>query len=166
MEFANLGVSSMNPYQHLYALRFAGILAIAGGVILADRLSKVWILSRFQLGQSLPLARYFWLTHVENTGTAFGMFQGNNKALLILSLVILGALLYGARGLSERGGLWGALVVALVLGGAIGNLIDRIHYHRVIDFLDFRVWPVFNIADSAITVGACALAIGLWRQKD
>ncbi len=144
--------------------RFASILGIAGFIVLIDQISKGWITTRFQLGESRPLTQFFALTFVQNTGTAFGLFQGNNKALLILSIVILGALLYGARGLSERGGFWGALGVALVLGGAIGNMIDRIHYGRVVDFLDFHVWPVFNVADSAITVGACALAIVLWRE--
>ena len=64
-----------------------------------------------------------------------------------------------------EGLLRGALGVALVLGGAIGNIIDRLRVGHVIDFLDFRVWPVFNVADSAITVGAACLMIGLWRSE-
>jgi hypothetical protein len=91
------------------------------------------------------------MTYVQNTGTAFGFFQGNNRALGLLAFIILVALLYGARGLTERGGFWGAIGVAFVLGGAVGNMIDRFHYGRVIDFIDFRFWPVFNVADSAIT---------------
>ena len=63
--------------------------------------------------------------------------------------------------MTERGGFWGALGVALVLGGAVGNVMDRIHYGQVIDFLDFRVWPVFNVADSAITVGTLSIIVGL-----
>ena len=105
------------------------------------------------------------MTYVENTGTAFGFLQGNNKALAIFAFMILVALLYGARGLSERGGFWGALGVALVLGGAVGNIMDRIHFGRVIDFLDFRVWPVFNVADSAITVGTLCILMGLFRKE-
>lgn len=147
-----------------HALRFASILGIASLVILLDRISKWWVLAHFQLGESRPLTSFFWLTFLENTGILFGLFPGNNKAFLVLSVTILGALLYGARGLSERGGFWGALGVALVLGGAVGNIIDRIRYGCVIDFLDFRIWPVFNAADSAITLGACALVIGLWRK--
>jgi len=161
-----LKITSSSAYARLYAMRFQGILWIAAAVLGLDRLSKTWILRHFQLGESRRVTSFFYLTYVQNTGTAFGLFQGNNKALLLLALVILGTLLYGARGLSERGGFWGAVGVALVLGGAVGNLIDRIHYGQVIDFLDFRVWPVFNIADSAITVGACAIAIGLWRLKE
>src|ERR1700690_664300 len=151
----------MTSQERLYAIRFGGIMTIAGVVVLLDRFSKAWIRHHFQLGESRPITSWFYLTFVENTGTAFGLFQGNNKALLILAFLILCALLYGARGLSERGGFWGALGVALVLGGAVGNLMDRIHYGQVIDFLDFRVWPVFNIADSAITVGTISIMVGL-----
>ena len=157
---------SMTSRQKLYAIRFGGILTISGVVVLLDRLSKAWVRHHFQLGESRALTPWFSLTFVQNTGTAFGLFQGNNKALLILAFLILGVLLYGARGLSERGGFWGALGVALVFGGAVGNVIDRIHYGRVIDFLDFRVWPVFNLADSAITVGTISLVIGLlWKDR-
>ena len=156
----------MTTQEKLYAIRFGGIMMIAAAVLLLDRFSKEWVRHHFQLGESRPILSWFFLTYVQNTGTAFGLFQGNNKALLILAFLILGALPYGARGLAERGGFWGALGVALVLGGAVGNVIDRIHYGRVIDFLDFRVWPVFNIADSAVTVGTISLMIGLlWKEK-
>jgi signal peptidase II len=151
----------MTSREKLYAIRFGGIMMIAGFVVLLDRFSKAWVRHHFRLGESRPITSWFYLTFVQNTGTAFGLFQGNNKALLILAFLILCALLYGARGLSERGGFWGALGVALVLGGAVGNLMDRIHYGQVIDFLDFRVWPVFNIADTAITVGTISIMIGL-----
>lgn len=145
---------------------FWTILSIAAAVIFADQFTKSWVLQRFQLGESRPITAFLSFTFVENTGTAFGLFQGNNRALLILSMVILGALLYAARGLSERGGWWGALGVSFVLGGAIGNMLDRMNHGRVIDFLDFKVWPVFNVADSAITVGAVAIAISLWFDRE
>src|SRR5712691_7094488 len=144
---------SMTSREKLYAIRFGGIMMIALAVLLVDQLSKAWVRGHFHIGETRRITSWFYLTFVLNTGTAFGFFQGNNKALLILAFIILGAVLYSARGLSERGGLWGALGVALVLGGAVGNVIDRIHFGEVIDFLDFRVWPVFNMADSAISVG-------------
>jgi signal peptidase II len=156
---------SMTSEERLYAIRFGGIMMIAGVVLVIDRFTKAWIRNHFALGESRRITSWFYLTFVQNTGTAFGLFQGNNKALLTLALVILGALLYGARGLSERGGFWGALGVALVLGGAVGNVIDRIHFGQVIDFLDFRVWPVFNIADSAISVGTVSIILGLLRKE-
>ncbi len=150
----------------LYALKFGGIMTIAGMTVLLDRLSKMWVIQNFRLGESRRLASFFYLTFVQNTGTAFGFFQGNNRALGVLAFTIFCALLYGARGLTERGGFWGAIGVGLVLGGAIGNMIDRVQYGQVIDFLDFRVWPVFNLADSAITVGAISIAIGLLKHDE
>jgi signal peptidase II len=156
---------SMTTSEKLYALRFGGIMMIAGAVVLLDRLSKAWIRGHYAIGESRRVSSWFYLTYVQNTGTAFGFFQGNNKALGIFAFLILVALLYGARGLSERGGLWGALGVALVLGGAIGNIMDRIHFGRVIDFLDFRVWPVFNLADTAISIGTLFILMGLFNQE-
>ena len=158
---------SMTSTEKLYAIRFGGIMTIAGGVLLLDRLTKAWVRHHFALGESRSITSWFHLTYVQNTGTAFGLFQGNNKALGIFAFLILAAVLYGARGLSERGGFWGALGVALVLGGAVGNLIDRVHFGRVIDFLDFSVWPaVFNIADSAISIGTLCILIGILGKDD
>jgi signal peptidase II len=156
---------SMTTQEKLYAIRFGGIMMIAGAVVLLDRFSKAWIRHHFQLGESRRITAWFYLTFVQNTGTAFGLFQDNNRALLILAFIILGVLLYGARGLSERGGFWGALGVALVLGGAVGNIMDRIHFGQVIDFLDFRIWPVFNVADSAISIGTLSLLVGLLSNE-
>ncbi len=157
---------TLTAYQHHRTATFGSILTVAGIVVLLDQLSKSWFLRHFQLGESRVMARYFALTYVQNTGTAFGLFQGNNRALFLLAVLILCTLLYAARGLSERCGWWGAIGVALVLGGAIGNMVDRTRHGYVIDFLDFKVWPVFNVADSAITVGAIAIAIGVWLARE
>jgi signal peptidase II len=146
--------------------RFGGILIVAGAVVLLDRLTKAWVLEHMAIGESRRVLSFFYLTHVHNTGTAFGLLQGNNRFLLIVAFLILGGLLYSARGLCERGGLWGFWGVSLVLGGAIGNMIDRYRFGKVVDFLDFRVWPVFNFADSAISVGAVLLLVGLLRYGD
>ncbi len=162
--FGDPKMRDMTYKEKLYAIRFGGILSIAGVVLLLDRLSKVWVRRHFDLGESRRITSWFFLTYVQNTGTAFGMFQGNNKALLLLAFLILGVLLYSARGLAERGGFIGAFGIALVLGGAIGNVMDRIHFGQVIDFLDFRVWPIFNIADSAISVGTLGIMIGLLKK--
>jgi len=157
-------IRKLTSEQKLYAIRFGGILMIAGTVVIIDRISKIWILHHFRLGESRPITSWFYLTFVANTGSAFGLFQNSNRALLMIAAAILATLLYGARGLAERGGFWGALGVALVLGGALGNVFDRLNYGQVIDFLDFRVWPVFNIADSAITVGTISMILGLLRK--
>lgn len=159
-------MQSLTTPQKLYAMRFGGIAFIAGIVALIDGWTKSLVMKHFVLGESRRVFSWFYLTYVHNTGTAFGMFQGNNKALLALALVIFALMLYAARGLTEQGGYWGAIGVALVLGGALGNIYDRIQYGQVIDFIDWRVWPVFNVADSAITVGTVSLMIGLWRTKE
>ena len=146
--------------------RFPTILLIAGIVVALDHITKTWFLDHFQLGESRHAASCLYFTLVQNTGTAFGLFQHSSRMLLVISYIILFVVLYGARGLCERGGLWAFWGVALVLGGAIGNIIDRHLYGHVIDFLDLRFWPVFNAADSAITMGAISIAIGLVLYKD
>lgn len=145
--------------------RFPAMIGIAGAVLLIDRLSKMWFLDHFQVGESRRVFSWFYMTLVKNTGTAFGFFQGNNRLLLFISYAILLLLLYGARGVCERGGHWAFWGMALLWGGAVGNIVDRHLYGQVVDFLDFRVWPVFNIADSAITLGSITTAIGLMRHK-
>jgi signal peptidase II len=146
--------------------RFTMMLVIAVVIAVIDRFSKMWFLDHFYMGESRPVTSFLYLTLVHNTGTAFGLFQNNNKVLLGVAYAVLGLFLYGARGLYERGGRWGFWGVALIIGGAIGNIIDRHLYGYVVDFIDLRVWPVFNIADSAITVGAICTAIGLLINND
>jgi len=141
------------------------MLILASIIIAFDWLTKRWVLHALALGESRPVTSFFSLTHVHNTGSAFGLFQGNNQALLILALLILGFLIYSARGLYEEAGRWGEIGVGLVLGGAVGNVLDRFQFGHVVDFLDFRIWPVFNIADSAISVGAACLALGLFLNR-
>jgi len=141
------------------------MLSVAGIVVLIDHFSKHWFLKHFQLGESRRVTSFLYLTLVQNTGTAFGLFQNDNKTLLMLSYGILALVIYGARGFFERGGRWAFWGISFIIGGAIGNIVDRHLYGHVIDFLDFRVWPVFNVADSAITVGAVCTAVGLLMHK-
>ncbi len=144
--------------------RFTSILGLGSAVAFFDQWTKWWTMNHFQLGDTQPLTPFFSLTLVFNTGSAFGLFAGNNRALLVLAFMILGMLLYGARGFTERGGTWAAVGVALIFGGAVGNIIDRFRFGRVVDFLDFHFWPVFNVADSAICVGAGLLMLALWKD--
>jgi signal peptidase II len=141
--------------------KFVAMLLIAAFVVGIDQWTKGWISSHFGLYESRPFGHFFSLTYLHNTGTAFGLLQGNNKFLLWVAVGILSVLLYSARGLCERAGGWGFLGTALVLGGAIGNIIDRLRFGNVIDFLDFHFWPVFNMADSCISIGAFLLMVGL-----
>lgn len=128
-------------------------VGIVLAVVLVDQLTKTLIRNSLFLGESISLAPFFHITHVANTGAAFGILPQNNIFFILVSLSILGALLFFRKALVEghnRLGPWGLL---LIVGGAIGNLIDRFLFGAVTDFLDFRVWPVFNVADSCITIG-------------
>ena len=131
----------------------------------ADQLSKFWIRSNLAIGESVFEVGFFRLVHVYNTGAAFGLFQGQSFLLTIIALVSVIALLLYAFFFHHKfpflGSRLGKLALGLVLGGAVGNLIDRIYLGHVTDFIDFDFWPAFNIADSAIVVGVIILAYSL-----
>lgn len=150
---------------------------IAVLVIAADRWSKLAVAAKVSLGQHVPVIPHvFWISHVLNTGAAFSMFEGSNSPFMvrgfliafsvIASVVVLVVLWRIGRELSVT-----SVALALILGGAIGNLYDRWRLHYVIDFLEVHIhgyhWPDFNVADSAIVVGAGLLLIEMLRpQKD
>lgn len=138
--------------------------AIILAVFLLDRASKSWALEALYL-RSVKVLSFFHLTYAENTGVAFGMFRDSNLFFLLFSAALVAALLYLRRRIQAQGAA-ASLGLALVLGGALGNLYDRIRYGFVVDFFDFSFFPaVFNVADSAITVGAVLLAFGMRDEK-
>lgn len=126
--------------------------------VVADQVTKgaahTWLAPR----QSIPLLPgLLHLTYVQNTGAAFGMFRGCSGLFIALAVAIAGWI---SVELSQRPHpTLGRVGLSLMLGGAVGNLIDRVRLGSVIDFIDLRVWPVFNLADSAITIGVGLL---LW----
>ena len=132
------------------------MLAVAALLLLIDRASKVWALMYLAEHGPVKLAKYFWLNYVENTGAAFGMFQNGNTLLIIVMILVIGYVIYSWKDLCKygRAAQWAAV---LILTGALGNLYDRITLGFVVDFIDWRVWPVFNGADSYITIGAVLL---------
>ena len=142
------------------------VLAIVFFLILADQAIKFLVVSYMKLGESIPvLAGIFHITYIENPGAAFGLFA-NQRVIFIVAaaLVIAAACLMYRRLMSEKVIVrWG---VALLLGGAAGNLIDRVRIGCVIDFLDFRIWPVFNIADIGICIGVALLMYALLYDKE
>ncbi len=108
---------------------------------------------------------FFHLTRVENTGAAFGLLKGSGPLLIVVSaicIVLLGAYLihHSLKGIVSLR----TIASSLVIAGAFGNLTDRLWYGTVIDFLDFRIWPVFNIADVSICIGAALVVWTLMRQ--
>lgn len=138
-------------------------LAVLGTVIAADQATKFLLALRIPLGSSVPVVPGFLaFTHVHNRGIAFSLLGGIPllvPALIALTLLFL--LFYNRSRWSRRPLTQSAL--ALVSGGAIGNLIDRVRFGAVVDFIDVHVWPVFNLADLAVTAGAGLLIFTLIR---
>ncbi len=145
-------------------------------VVAADQLSKLWVRS-YSEGQVIFKAGFFRITHVHNTGASFGLFQGQSFALTIVAFIgialVLSYVFLVPRYFPFLGTRMSKVSLGLVLGGIIGNLIDRLRFvfdntagslfdrlnlGYVIDFIDTGVWPTFNIADSAITVGIIMFA--------
>ena len=135
------------------------VLVVIAFVLALDRLTKVCA-QLLWVQEPVVVFPFFHLRYVENTGSAFGMMQGANVLLIFVMLAIIGYLLHSWRELCAQGKLvkWGCV---FILAGALGNLYDRITLGYVVDFLDFLVWPVFNVADSAITVGGGLFVISL-----
>ncbi len=151
-------------------------LLIAVLVILADRLSKVWIVAHIPTGHAIPVIPHvFRLTHVLNTGAAFSLFEGSKNPFIVRDALITFSIIAALAVLTI---IWrtgqqlsaSTVALALILGGALGNLYDRIHLHFVVDFLEVHIatyhWPDFNVADSAIVIGACLLLLeALWPGR-
>ncbi len=133
------------------------ILIISALVIALDQYSKQWAVEGLSQGSIIVIDGFFDLTYVQNTGAAFGLFQNGKAYFLILTPAIMIALLLYVIA-KQRKNRWVNLSAALIIGGAIGNYIDRIRLGYVIDFLDFKIWPVFNIADSSIVLGTAIYA--------
>ncbi|NMC78237.1 MAG: signal peptidase II [Chloroflexi bacterium] len=151
-----------------YLRDYSFLALIAGLVITLDQISKAYVRSHLQLGQMwapwdwlMPYAR---IVYWSNTGVAFGMFQGRGQLFTLLSLLISIAIIYYFPRVSN--GDWALrLAMGLQLGGAVGNLIDRITIGHVIDFISVGNFAVFNVADSSITLGVIVLILGVWLQE-
>ena len=132
-------------------------------VLAVDQLTKAAIVHGYAVGESVGVVEpVLYFTRRINTGGAFGILSGNAHWLAVVSAgVIVAMLLLGPRLAGGVGSLGG---MGLVVGGAGGNLIDRLRLGHVIDFIDFRVWPVFNVADSAVTIGAFLILLAVVRE--
>ncbi len=149
------------------------VFLTAGGILVLDRLSKHLVEAALVPGGSVPVfGDIFHLTLVHNRGAAFGLLPDAAIFFIAVACVSIAAIIiafwrphlfgrfFGLRVTDSRV----AAAFALILGGALGNMIDRLRHGYVIDFLDFRVWPVFNIADTAITCGGILIVIALIRE--
>jgi signal peptidase II len=150
------------------------LFLIAALVIAADRLTKLWIVDHIRPGYSIPvIPGVFRLSHVLNTGAAFSMMEtwrpdyvriGLVSFSILASILVFGLLWRAGRTVSLT-----SVSLAMILGGAIGNLYDRIVLHHVVDFLAVNIyhyhWPDFNLADSCIVIGACLLLLEIFQPE-
>lgn len=141
-------------------LRPAAFVAL----LAADRATKLWAMHDLRFHGPVPVLPFFELSYVENTGAAFGLGHGANGLFIAVSVVLIAVLVRLLRRW-PKDDLWLQAGGLLVLAGALGNLYDRLFYRYVVDFLYLHHWPVFNVADSCITVGACLLAWGLKDEE-
>jgi signal peptidase II len=127
-------------------------------VLAADMISKYLIQKFMDPYESIPILKnIFHLTYVQNTGGAFSILEGHTSLLVFVSSMVILAMIYILIKNPIRERAFG-IVMAMILGGAVGNLADRLRYGYVVDFLDFRIWPVFNIADCFVVIGVLILA--------
>ncbi|MCK5145475.1 signal peptidase II [bacterium] len=145
------------------------IALLFGSALILDQVTKAIVRQSMVLGQSIPLVGDFLsFTYVENPGIAFGIRLGNGTIFTVLSLLAsLGILVYLITHWDEPMGIKSGL--ALILGGAFGNLIDRILFGKVVDFIEMGIgqyrWPVYNIADAAVVIGMGILLITVFRHE-
>lgn len=149
---------------------YGGIVTIAGVIIALDQWTKWLVRTYIPAGESwLPdslmwLSPYARIVHWYNRGAAFGMFQQGNMVFTVLAFIVIAAILYYYPRISHSE--WALrLALSLQLGGAAGNLIDRLTIGHVTDFISIGRFPVFNIADSSITLGCVVLLLGVWWQE-
>ena len=140
------------------------IFSIAFLIILIDQISKFVIRNSMHLSQSIPVIKnIFHITYIHNFGAGFGILQQQKLFLILISAIVVCIILFYSKKIGKKERLL-QITIGIVLGGTIGNLIDRIIYGYVIDFLDFRIWPIFNIADSAVTIGVIFLIFYYWKK--
>ncbi len=142
--------------------------AVAAVVFVLDRWSKAIVLHAFMPGESrLVIPHLLWWTYVQNQHGAFGMFGDSPVMLIVLAVIVLGVFAYSFRDAVRRSRLV-RVAFGMIVGGAIGNIVDRFQHRWVVDFVDFRtIWPnVFNVADACITIGVALLVIESLRRGE
>lgn len=134
------------------------LVLIALVVVIADQTTKQLAVQYLRDGHTLHLiGDILRLRYTTNTGAAFGLFQDQGSILALIALIVVGVILFYYRRLPGQM-LLVRISLGFQLGGAIGNLIDRLHYGQVVDFIEFVLWPIFNLADVAIVLGVALLA--------
>lgn len=139
---------------------------LAAAIILADQVTKYWVRLALPTGVSKPvIPGVVYFTHVQNTGAAFGLLRGYTPLLIVITAVVLIVTFLNRSSLVQEKPIL-RLGYSLGLAGAIGNFIDRLLFGRVTDFIDLRFWPVFNVADTAISIGVLLLFWGIITDRE
>jgi signal peptidase II len=149
-----------------YRSAFPTIIGIAAVVFALDQATKFLVLRHIPLGESWSLfpalARLAKLTFITNTGAAFGMFPQMGALFLVIAIMVVVGVVIFYHYLPQS--IWVRVSVGLILGGAMGNGLDRVLRGYVVDFVDIGFWPIFNIADLSIVLGVGILAYYLWEE--
>ncbi|NLY39499.1 MAG: signal peptidase II [Firmicutes bacterium] len=142
------------------------LLIVAAAVVGLDQLSKYIVSNTMETGQSIAVIRNFlYITYLRNPGAAFGMLPYRTVFFIIVTILVIGFIIYYYRTLPPGFSLL-RFGLALQLGGALGNLVDRLRGTYVIDFIDVTIFPpIFNLADTAIVIGIILFLIGFWRMS-
>lgn len=145
--------------------RSISLFLIVLSVIALDQITKFLIIQYVSPFESIRVLPFFHIVHVQNPGAAFGSFRGLGSSFFIV--ISLAAILFVIYLLAKKA--YNQFGLSLVLGGAIGNLIDRVFYGKVVDFLDFFAgsfhWPAFNVADSSLTIGITVILLTAFLKK-
>ncbi|OQA74293.1 MAG: Lipoprotein signal peptidase [bacterium ADurb.Bin243] len=141
------------------------MFSLATAFLALDQLTKYAVIKTMILGQSIPVINeVLHFTYVHNYGAAFGLFQKKWYLFIAVASISIMVIVYYSKFLAPNN-LWVQTALALLLAGALGNLIDRLKYRYVVDFIDVRFWPVFNIADIVINVGVGMLIVEMFWES-
>lgn len=161
----------LQHFSNLYPKKIPAlpiILGLAALIFALDQTSKYLVVQHIALNSSWSffpnLAKIFQFTFVTNSGAAFGMFPQLGGIFMVIAIVVIASIVIFYRHLPTYS-IWVRLSLALQLGGALGNLLDRVTRGYVIDFVDIGFWPIFNVADLSIVLGVTILAYYLWNEE-
>lgn len=134
-------------------------------IVAVDRITKFYIEEYLEIGETVPVIRgFFDITRVNNIGAAFGMLKGFNILFMAAALAVMVLFVYFYSEIVKENYL--IIASSFILGGTVGNLMDRIYFGYVIDYLNLSFWPTFNLSDAFLTIGVFMLMLYLWRMKD
>lgn len=152
--------------KHLNKIKGAPFIIIVIAVLSLDQLTKFFITQSLSLNQSVPIIKgILHLTLIYNRGAAFGILTNQISLFIFTSVFAIILIYFNLKNNKDKKPPIYSISLSLILAGALGNLIDRLFLGYVVDFLDFRIWPVFNVADSAITIGAILLGYSILKNN-